>query len=103
MSEYFDMAVKVFDKVGAPAAILLGIVGVGLYAIVCVAKWGKPIAEQVVSGHLDFLHAATTAHAAVLIKLDDHNRQKFEKLDAIHDDVRATMHDVQVVRECVKK
>ena len=47
--------------------------------------------------------SATASHAAVLTKLDDQNKQKFAKLDAIHEDVRMTMGDVKIVKECVKK
>ena len=63
----------------------------------------RPLAEKVVAGHLDFLSSATASHAAVLTKLDDQNKQKFAKLDAIHEDVRMTMGDVKIVKECVKK
>ena len=49
MSEYVEIAEKIFDKIGGPAAVLLGIVAVGFYSVVCLAKWGRPLAEEVVN------------------------------------------------------
>lgn len=103
MNDWISIAEKVIDKVGGPAAVLLGIVGIGLYSIMCLAKWGKPIVERVVSGHLDFLSAATESNRAVMSKIEDHDRQKFAKLEAIHEDVKETKLDVKSVRASVVK
>lgn len=101
MSDYIEIAEKIFDKIGGPAAVLLGIVGVGMYSILCLAKWGKPIAERVVSGHLDFLSAATESNRAVMSKIEDHDKQKFAKLEAIHEDVRELKTDVHDIHGVV--
>lgn len=103
MNEYVSIAEKIFDKVGGPAAVLLGIVAIGVYSIMVLAKWGKPLAERVVAGHLDFLSAATESNRAVMAKIEDHDKQKFAKLEAIHEDVKETRQDVKVVRATIAK